>query len=146
MEKLEKDYNMIDWFKKVVFLNYANFEGRARRAEYWYFYLCAMLLFIPPYIVFIVGAIQESTTIMIVSGVVLAIIGLGLMLPTLAVFVRRMHDTGKSGWYFFLNFIPLISLLAFVFTLLESDKFTNKYGKDPKNLDKDEDLDKIGTE
>ncbi len=146
MEKLEKDYNMIDWFKKVVFLNYANFEGRARRAEYWYFYLCAMLLFIPPYIIFIVGAIQESTIIMIVSGVVLAIIGLGLLMPTLAVFVRRMHDTGKSGWYFLLNFLPLISLLVFVFTLLESDKFTNKYGKDPKNPDKDDDLDKIGTE
>jgi uncharacterized membrane protein YhaH (DUF805 family) len=146
MEKLEKDYNMIDWFKKVVFRNYANFEGRARRAEYWYFYLCAMLLFIPPYLLFIVGAFQESMPLMIVSGVVLAIIGFSLLLPTLAVFVRRMHDTGKSGWYFMLNFIPFVSLVAFIFTLLESDKFTNKYGKDPKNPDQDDELNKIGTE
>jgi uncharacterized membrane protein YhaH (DUF805 family) len=146
MEKLEKDYNMIDWFKKVVFKNYANFEGRARRAEYWYFYLCYMLLFIPPYAFFIVGAFQESMPLMVVSGIVLAIIVLALLIPTLAVYVRRLHDTGKSGWYFLLNFIPLVSLVVFIFTLLESDKFTNKYGKDPKNPDQDDELNKIGTE
>jgi uncharacterized membrane protein YhaH (DUF805 family) len=146
MEKLEKDYNMIDWFKKVVFNNYANFEGRARRAEFWYFYLCSIILFIPPYLFFIIGAVQESTPIMIISGIILAIIGIGLLVPTLAVYVRRLHDTGKSGWYLLLSLIPLVSLVVFIFTLLESDKFTNKYGKDPKNPDQDDELNKIGTE
>jgi uncharacterized membrane protein YhaH (DUF805 family) len=146
MEKLEKDYNMIDWFKKVVFKNYANFEGRARRAEFWYFYLFSIVIFIPPYILFIIGAVQESTSVMIVSGIILAIIGFGLLAPTLAVYVRRLHDTGKSGWYLLLSLIPLVSLIVFIFTLLESDNFTNKYGKDPKNPDQDDELNKIGTE
>ncbi len=146
MDKLEKNYNMIDWFKKVVFHNYANFEGRARRAEYWYFYLLTIVICIPPYILLIVGLVQESTAIIVVSGLLLAIIVFGLFIPTLAVFVRRMHDTGKSGWYFLLNFVPIVSLVVFIFTLLESDKFTNKYGKDPKNPDQDDELNKIGTE
>jgi uncharacterized membrane protein YhaH (DUF805 family) len=146
MEKQEKEYNMIDWYKKVVFRNYANFEGRARRAEYWYFYLFSMLLCIPPYVLLIVGAIQESTPILIVSGVILLVYVLATFLPTLAVYTRRLHDTGKSGWYFLLNFVPLVSLVVFIFTLLESDNFTNKYGKNPKNPDQDDDLNKIGTE
>ena len=47
MEKLESDYNMVDWWKKVVLKNYANFNGRARRAEYWYFALANFIVIIP---------------------------------------------------------------------------------------------------
>ena len=59
--------------------------------------------------------------------------GLATFLPSLAVAVRRLHDTDKSGWYLLLSLVPFVSLVLFVFYLLEGNNGKNQYGNDPKN-------------
>ena len=87
--KAEEQFNMIDWFVKGL-KNYANFKGRARRKEYWFFVLCQFLLI---FIAAIIDSILFDNPALFYS-----ITALGLFIPSLAVAVRRMHDIGKSGW------------------------------------------------
>ena len=135
MEKQESDYNMIDWWKKVAFRNYANFSGRARRAEYWYFILGNFILIIAFYILAIVGVSNENIGLSILGNVVYLVIALGFFIPGLAVAVRRLHDINKSGWYYFIVLIPLIgAIILLVWFFTDGDRFTNNYGADPKNL------------
>ena len=131
--KNESDYNMIDWWKKVVIENYANFEGRARRSEYWYFVLANILLYLS--IVFLgvllafipyIGFISSTFVILYV------VLALGLFIPSLAVVVRRLHDTGKSGWFYLINFIPLGGIVLLVFLCQDSEPGSNKWGPNPK--------------
>ena len=64
----------------------------------------------------------------------LGLYNLAIFIPNLAVIVRRLHDTGKSGWLYFTAFIPLGGILLIVFLALEGDRGVNKYGPDPKQL------------
>lgn len=110
---------MIEWYKKVVFENYANFNGRARRKEYWMFFLAN---FIVSFIIgFILGFI--SPKLVMLSNVY----SLAVLIPSIAVGVRRMHDVGKSGWFII---IPIYNL---VLLCTEGDHGTNEYGPDPKS-------------
>ena len=134
MEKQESNYNMIDWWKKVVFKNYANFTGRARRAEYWYYVLGNALLIIPFYILGIVGMSSDNVGFSSLGFVVYGLVLLGTIIPSLAVTVRRLHDLNKSGWYYFIGFIPLIGgIILLVWFFTDGNRFTNNYGNDPKN-------------
>ncbi len=134
MEKHESNYNLIDWWKKVVFKNYANFEGRARRSEYWYFVLFNIILILPIYGFLIAGAVNGSESFSMLGLGVIVIVAVGLIIPTLAVSVRRLHDTNKSGVYYFIGFIPIAGpIIMWVFYCTEGDSGTNKYGADPKN-------------
>ncbi|HTH30526.1 MAG TPA: DUF805 domain-containing protein, partial [Lacibacter sp.] len=85
MEKSESAYNLFDWWKKVVFQNYANFSGRARRAEYWNFVLVNLIVYIPLYIIFIGGILNESEPIGLLGIGVLGLFALGMLLPGLGV-------------------------------------------------------------
>ena len=135
MDKLEADYNMIDWWKKVFLKNYANFSGRARRLEFWYFHLANLIIMIA------LGTVTElmDETIGadfsdVISGV-LGIFYLALIIPGLAVLARRMHDLNKSGWSFLIYFIPIVGgIILLVWLFSDGDRFTNKYGLDSKNL------------
>jgi uncharacterized membrane protein YhaH (DUF805 family) len=116
---------MIDWYLKVVRDNYANFEGRARRSEYWYYTLFNL----------IIGIVLQVIDHFIgfEYGLLGSIYSLAVLVPGLAVFVRRLHDVGKSGWYILLIFLPVIGwiwLLVLLFT--EGDNGPNEYGEDPK--------------
>ena len=134
MQKSESDYNLIDWWKKVVFQNYANFSGRARRSEYWYFVLGQFVLIIPFYAIGMVGLLNENPTLSVIGIAVYALAILGTFIPALAVAVRRLHDTNKSGWYYFIVLIPFIgAIVVLVWFFTEGDRFTNQYGSDPKN-------------
>ena len=134
MENDESNYNMIDWWKKVVFKNYANFKGRARRSEYWYFVLFNIILFVPLYILAIIGADDETTDVSMIGVLLLAIGFLGMIVPWLAVVVRRLHDLNRSGWYYFVRLIPLVGpIMILVWFCTEGDRFTNNYGDDPKD-------------
>jgi len=136
MEKQESDYNMIDWWKKVFFKNYANFKGRARRSEYWYFVLGNFLLIIPFYILGIMGITNDNSALSILGIAVYSILILATIVPGLAVAVRRLHDVNRSGWFYFIGLIPLIGgIILLVWFLTEGDRFTNNYGTDPKNID-----------
>ena len=134
MEKDESNYNVFDWWKKVVFKNYANFKGRARRSEYWYFILVNIILLVPLYILIMMGADDETSDVSMIGGLLLGIGFLGMIIPWLAVVVRRLHDLNKSGWYYFMRLIPLVGpIIILVWFSTEGNRFTNNYGDDPKD-------------
>ncbi len=127
---------MIDWYKKVVFENYANFKGRARRSEYWYFALGNLILFIIAAVIDNVAGINFDP---IPYGPIYLLVGLATFIPSLAVLVRRLHDVGKSGWFYFIILIPIIGAIwVFVLLCTDGENGSNQYGADPKN-----DLDEI---
>lgn len=122
---------MIEWYKKVVFENYANFKGRARRSEYWYFLLMNMIFAI---IAMIIDKTSGMNIAPLPYGYVYLAYVLSTLLPGLAAAVRRLHDIGKSGWYLLLSFIPLVgSIWILVLLCKDGDSGTNEYGSDPKN-------------
>jgi len=122
----------MNWYLKVVRDNYANFQGRARRQEYWMFTLINILFIIGIAIISgVIASITESPAIMFLY----IIYALGVIIPSLAVTVRRLHDTGKSGWYYFISLIPFIGGIWLIILLAtEGDKGTNEYGSDPKEI------------
>ncbi|MFC6168875.1 DUF805 domain-containing protein [Acinetobacter terrestris] len=121
--KAEEQFNMIDWFVKGL-KNYANFKGRARRKEYWFFVLCQFLLI---FIAAIIDSILFDNPALFYS-----ITALGLFIPSLAVAVRRMHDIGKSGWLLLLSLIPLIGLIVIFWLASETKQENNQWGQPAK--------------
>ena len=121
------------YFVDILKNHYADFEGRARRKEYWMFYLFSALVAIAVVVVAgILGAIAEVLGWL---GVLLyAALGLGLFLPGLAAAVRRLHDTGRSGWWYLVAFVPFIGgFILLYFLVIEGDAGPNEYGPDPKD-------------
>lgn len=118
----------------ICFSKYANFKGRARRAEYWYFYLFYLLIYWPSYAMVLIGSSSRRYEEVAIVGAVLVIIEiLVFLLPTFAVFVRRMHDIGKSGWNWLIGLIPLVgAIVLLVFLCREGDSTPNEYGNPPK--------------
>ena len=108
--------------------NYANFSGRARRKEYWLFTLWNIVIY---FVLLILGSmagfLPEGA-----EGALGGLYMLVVLIPGLAVFVRRMHDTGRSGWWFFLNFVPFGAIVVIVFLAQDSNPDTNKFGENPK--------------
>ncbi len=139
---------MIDWWKKVFLKNYANFSGRARRSEYWYFVLCnsilGILIGLPSIILF---GVFEETDFGAVFMLPLIFFATVLIIPSIAVAVRRLHDTGKSGWLYLIGVIPIVSavgaIILFIFYCLEGDTSTNKYGPNPKQSFPDNFIDDV---
>jgi uncharacterized membrane protein YhaH (DUF805 family) len=103
---------MIDWYKKVVFENYANFNGRARRSEYWWFTLAHVI------IVTILTLLDNGLGLTFGSGnsgVLKTIYSLLVFIPSLAVAVRRLHDVGKSGWLLLIIYGLLFAFVIAMF-------------------------------
>jgi uncharacterized membrane protein YhaH (DUF805 family) len=108
---------------RSVLTQYATFSGRARRSEYWWFFLAY-------FIASVVASIIDGILGVMVLGVIL---GLGLLIPTLAVGVRRLHDIGKSGWWLLIGLIPLVgAIVLLVFACQDSQPGTNQWGPSPK--------------
>lgn len=102
--------------------NYATFSGRAQRSEYWWFYLFNIILSV------VANIIDAAIGIPIFSIIVL----LGLIIPGIAVSVRRMHDLGKSGWWIFIALIPLIGIILLIYWFVSrGTEGPNEYGPDP---------------
>ena len=106
----------MQYFLNAIKNHYADFNGRARRAEYWYFTLFNVL------ISFALGLVAG----MIKMPWLASIYSLAVIVPGIAVAVRRMHDVGKSGWFIL---IPIYNLIL---ACTEGDKGANEYGADPK--------------
>lgn len=104
-------------FSKIITI-----DGRASRSEYWYFWLFTA----------IIGAVfnfffkENSTIPMIISSI--------LSLCTLTVSIRRLHDTGRSGWWLLLDLTVIGAIVPFIFFLMDSQPGTNKYGPNPKGI------------
>ena len=111
---------------------YAVFSGRARRKEYWYFALFNMIFcFILVFIDVFTGLFHEQVGF----GVLSTLYMLATLLPSLGVTVRRLHDTGRSGWWILISLVPFIGgLILLIFTLLDSKPGENQYGPNPKEV------------
>lgn len=121
------------WYIKVL-KQYADFNGRARRKEYWMFTLINLIIMmgLQSVMLLIGGMNPESGLALALSGL-LGIYVLGVFIPSLAVGVRRLHDTGKSGWWWLISFVPAIGIIVLiVFFVQDSDPGTNLYGANPK--------------
>ncbi|MEN9331878.1 MAG: hypothetical protein RLZZ94_968 [Bacteroidota bacterium] len=105
----------MNYYLKVL-QNYANFSGRARRAEYWYFFLINT----------IISVVLSVMTVQGGYSMLYLLYSLGVFLPSLAVGVRRMHDVNKSGWFLL---IPIYNLIL---ACTEGTQGDNDYGSDPK--------------
>ena len=109
-----------------VFKNYANFKGRARRSEYWFFVLFNM---IASGLLTGISTASENRVFLILSG----IYSLAVIIPTLAVIWRRLHDIGKSGASYFVALIPLVgAIILLVWLCKDSQPGDNQYGPSPK--------------
>lgn len=126
----------MEWYLGVI-KKYAEFGGRARRKEYWMFVLINLI------ITAILGLVDSAVGTKIDVGgpgpqqAQLGILGfsysLAILPPALGVFVRRLHDTNHSGWWFFIAFIPLVgAIILLVFLVQDSNPGDNKYGPNPK--------------
>lgn len=126
----------MEWYAKVI-NQYTDFKGRARRKEYWMFILinAIFVLLISLTEVLIRG---KSIFDAGISGITLALLlfyGLFTLLPSIAVSIRRLHDSGRSGWWYLITVIPYVGIFVFVyFMVLDSEPDENKYGPNPKEI------------
>ena len=109
---------------------YAVFGGRARRSEYWYFFLFNIIISVLLALVDgMTGSLDMATGIGLLGG----IYALAVLVPGIAVTVRRLHDTGRSGWWILIAFVPLIgAIVLLVFMVTAGQSGSNEYGADPK--------------
>jgi uncharacterized membrane protein YhaH (DUF805 family) len=126
---------------KSCWSQFATFSGRARRSEYWWFYLFSILVSSGS---FLIAGILGGTAVGVggqsTGGVVLGLlfmiaglVNLVLLIPGLAVFCRRLHDTGRSGWWWLIGIVPFVgSIVLLVFLCSDSQPENNRYGPSPK--------------
>ncbi|MDR1903506.1 MAG: DUF805 domain-containing protein [Treponema sp.] len=117
---------LIEWYKAVVFSKYAAFKGRARRKEYWFFTLDN----------YIINTVLWIAATQIKFFTALSVIySCALLIPMIAVCVRRLHDTNRSGLCILFVFIPLVgSILLLIWLAKEGDAEHNQYGPNPKSV------------
>lgn len=122
----------MEWFL-VAFKKYAEFSGRARRKEYWMFWLFYYLFGIG---LVIVELITGSLNYFIGLGPLSLLFSLVMLIPSISVTVRRLHDIDKSGWFIFINLIPIIGQIWLLILLItDSTAGNNKYGDNPKGVE-----------
>lgn len=120
------------YYISVIRDNYANFEGRARRAEYWNFFLYNFLISL------VIGVLTSGFSLegMAEPSLLSSLYSLAVLVPGLAVGVRRLHDTNRSGWWLLILFVPLVGIFVLLYFLVsEGTQGPNQYGTDPKNPD-----------
>lgn len=120
----------------TCFRKYVDFGGRAPRSEFWYFRLFAFLLFIGVFA--IIGGIGAATSqpdgsnpVAMAFGLLMVAGYLAFFIPDLAVTVRRLHDTNRSGWWYLLNLVPIGPIVLLVWFCTEGTRGDNNYGPDP---------------
>ena len=113
----------MEWYLKVI-KQYADFNGRARRTEFWMFVLFNII---------ISGVLTFVDELIGTSYILSGLYALFVLIPGLAVAVRRLHDTGRSGWWIFINLVPLIGTIwLIVLWAQDSQPGDNEYGPNPK--------------
>lgn len=115
----------------IAMKKFSDFGGRARRTEYWMFTLMTYVFF---FAAFFIDNLLGTTFDDGGFGIITLLFGLAIIFPSWSVTVRRLHDIGKSGWWFFINLIPYIgSIILFIFLVTDSQAGDNEYGEYPKN-------------
>jgi uncharacterized membrane protein YhaH (DUF805 family) len=121
---------------KAFWSNYRNFKGRARRSEYWFIQLFLVATNLAAAVVDL--ALMDGDVDRFIAngggGIVGLIWILATIVPALAVLIRRLHDTNRSGWWALIGFVPFIgAIVILVFTVSDSDQGENRYGSSPKD-------------
>ena len=128
------------WYLKVMTQNYANFSGRARRMEYWMFFLVYALLSGSitavvmglDWVVDFVTRGRWADSFSLEAGLTLGVFALVHLLPSIAVTVRRLHDTNRSGWWQLVSLVPVVGgLVMLVLYLLSGTPGANRFGEPP---------------
>ncbi len=113
----------MSWYLAVL-KKYAAFSGRARRTEYWMFLLFSLIVSM------VLGFVDR---ILGTAGVLGVVYSLAVLLPTIAVSVRRLHDTGRTGWWLLIGLLPIAgAIVLLVFAVQDGNPGTNAYGPSPK--------------
>ena len=121
----------MNWYLYVL-KNYATFSGRARRKEYWMFFLFNVLISLG---LGVLDVVAGTYSVEYETGFFSGLYSLLVLIPSIAVGVRRLHDTNRSGWWIVISLIPIIGVLVlFVFTCLDSQPGTNRFGANPKEV------------
>ena len=130
--------NFNHYFLDTVKYNYANFNGRATRSDYWYFVLFYLLISIVLSLIdlYAINPVLGMTPEEAARGGILSVVfALAMLLPQIGLGIRRLHDIGKSGWWYLLILIPLIGTLVLLFFFVTDSQIgDNEYGANPKGL------------
>ena len=119
----------MNWYLHVL-KNYATFSGRARRKEYWMFFLFNVLISLG---LGVLDVVAGTYSVEYETGLFSGLYSLLVLIPSIAVSVRRLYDTNRSGWWIVISLIPIIGVLVlFVFTCFDSQPGTNRFGANPK--------------
>ena len=119
----------MSWYLEVL-KKYAVFSGRARRAEYWYFVLFNIIVAV---VLSLIDTLLGTFNFMQGVGLLSGLYALAVLIPTLAVTVRRLHDIDRTGWWIFISLIPLIGFIVLlVFAVTDGTPGSNRYGPNPK--------------
>jgi uncharacterized membrane protein YhaH (DUF805 family) len=121
----------MEWYTGVL-KKYAVFQGRARRQEFWMFFLFNTIFYLLAAVVDnIIGTKYQDMW----YGIFYTLYSLAMLIPSLAVEIRRLHDVGKSGWWLFISLIPLIGAIwLFILLVTDSQPGENQYGPNPKEV------------
>ena len=122
---------MMDWYIDIA-KKFKVFEGRARRKEFWTFFLYNLA------IGFAVGIVCGIFALIPVIGMLFTLastlVGIGICVVSVSVGVRRLHDTNKSGWFMLLGLVPIVGLILIYFLAQDSTPGDNQYGPNPKGV------------
>ena len=114
----------------MPYRRYAEFSGRSRRKEYWMYVLFNIIVAV---VLSILEGVAGLSQMVGPYGPLTALFVLGSLVPSIAVSIRRLHDTDRSGWWLLLALVPIIgSLVLLYFYILEGTRGQNEYGADPK--------------
>lgn len=107
---------------------YTQFNGRASRSEFWWFQLFIVIVSIPLYVLGFIAGYTESQVLALASTGLSVVMWLALIVPLIALTVRRLHDTDRSGWWYLLMLVPFVGLVVLVFMLLPGSPGNNRFG------------------
>jgi uncharacterized membrane protein YhaH (DUF805 family) len=116
---------LVNWWKVVVLQRYTQFVGRASRAEFWWFFLASFIISA------VLSILGRATVVFSVLGFIYS---LAVLVPSIAVGIRRLHDTARSGWWILIGLIPLVGFIVLiVFWATQGNPGANQYGAPPPN-------------
>ena len=122
----------MNWYLKC-WKQYADFSGRARRKEYWIFSLINNIII---FFLYILQIVMIESTLWLIFPIILFLYAMAVFLPGLAVNIRRLHDIGKSGWWYLIYLIPIIGAIWLtVLMCLDSEPGENQWGENPKETE-----------
>ena len=122
----------MNWYLKC-WKQYADFSGRARRKEYWIF---SLINYIIIFFLYILQIVMIESTLWLIFPIIFFLYAVAVFLPGLAVNIRRLHDIGRSGWWYLIYLIPIIGAIWLtVLMCLDSEPGENQWGENPKEIE-----------